>query len=294
MAGRDERNAGALIGTFLALAMGAPSGAAEDSSVLGYLEPYRSIEMSASEEGVIGEIHAAEGQSVEEGEALLSLDNRVLEAQLEIAKVKAASTASVKVAEADLEVAAERYEKLSQLKRSGTAHSSEVARAEADKKKAEGQLSIAKEEKKIAEFRVEEIQAQIERRILRSPIDGVVLEINGEVAESARPASRGDRERPLVKVARIDRLELVVHVPAAHAGELKEGRRMPVRVLRQGSLTGDRDDSAIDTEGIIEFVSPAIDPSSETVRTRLVVDNEDGRLRSGSHALVLFQGAEQG
>lgn len=262
---------------------------ADPNAVLGYLEPYRNIDMDVVEVGVIGEIFVEEGQLVEEGEALLSLNNSVLEAQLEIARIQSESTAAVTVAQADLDVSSERYAKLSRLRSSGTAHSSEVARALAEKKKAEGQLSIANEEKRIAGFRVEEINAQIEKRILRSSIRGVVLEINGDVAETASVNSGNGPAKPLVRVAEIDRLKLVVHVPAFRVDQLEKGREMPVRVLLQNSLSLERENSTIDTTGTIEFVSPATDPSSETIRTRLVIENAQGELRSGSHALVLFE-----
>ncbi|MDF1656496.1 MAG: efflux RND transporter periplasmic adaptor subunit [Verrucomicrobiales bacterium] len=262
---------------------------ADPGTVLGYLEPYRSIDMDVAEVGVIGEIFVEEGNLVEEGDALLSLNNSVLEAQLEIASIQSESTAAVIVAQADLDVADERFAKLSKLQSSGTAHSSEVARALAEKKKAEGQLSIANEEKKIAGFRVEEIKAQIEKRFLRSPIRGIVLEINRDVAETATASGGGNPSKPLVRVARIDQLKLVVHVPSFRAEQLEKGKEMPVRVLQQSSLSLDRENSAIDTVGTIEFVSPAIDPSSETIRTRLVLENANGALLSGSHALVLFE-----
>ena len=267
--------------------------AEKEIKVLGYLEPYRSIDMNASEAGVIGEIHVSEGDSVAEGQELLSLDNSVLEAQLAIAKVQAESEANIIVANADLSVSKERFNKLYQLKRSGTAHSGEVSRAEADMKKAEGQLSIANEEKKIAGFRVQEIDAQIARRVLTSPIDGVVLEINREIAESATSPQEGAQNRPLVKVAQIDRLKLVIHVPSVYSLDLKVGKVIPVRVLKQSSLSLDRGEAAVTTTGTIEFVSPDIDPSSETRRTRLVLNNRDGRLLSGSHALVIFEGSPE-
>ncbi|MEM9016261.1 MAG: efflux RND transporter periplasmic adaptor subunit [Verrucomicrobiota bacterium] len=278
-----------LLSTLLAAGFAILPLQADPGTVLGYLEPSQSIEMTTAETGIIGKIFVKEGQAVRAGTPLLSLDNSVLEAQLEIARVQAESTAAIDVAQADLEVANDRYEKLSRLRSSGTAHASEVTRAEAERKKANGQLSIANEEKRIAQYRVEEIEAQIERRILRSPIDGVVLEVNREVAEISSSGSPQDSRKPLVKVARIDLLKLVVHVPAGLMEYAEEGREVPVRVLQQSSLSLDRENSAIDTTGTIEFVSPAIDPSSETLRTRVVVENPEMKLKSGSHALVVFE-----
>ena len=118
-----------LIFTLLVTLFTTPLAKADPGTVLGYLEPYRNIDMDVAEVGVIGEIFVEEGELVEKGEALLSLKNNVLEAQLETARIQSESTAAVIVAEADLEVADERYSKLSKLRSSGTAHSSEVARA---------------------------------------------------------------------------------------------------------------------------------------------------------------------
>lgn len=263
----------------------------EGVSVLGYLEPYRQIEMDFSETGVIDEIFVSEGQSVGAKEALVSLNTKVLKAQLAIAQIQAESDAAVQVAQADVDVTKTRFDKLAQLKKSGTAYSAEVARAEADFKKAEGQVSIANEEREISKFRVEEIEAQIERRILRSPIDGVILEINREIAESVSQPTSGAQRKPLLKVAQIERLKLVIHVPADHASELMVGKELPIRILQESSLSRNRESSAFDAIGRIEFVSPAIDPSSETLRTRLVIENPDGELLSGSHALVMVEGA---
>ncbi|MEX2579848.1 MAG: efflux RND transporter periplasmic adaptor subunit [Verrucomicrobiales bacterium] len=282
-----------LLGLVLGPFFGPAALAEESASVLGYLEPYREIEMGFAETGAIDTIFVAEGESVSAGDPLVSLDNGVLEAQLEIAKIQAESDAAILVATAEVEVSKTRFDKLTQLKKSGTAHSTEVARADADHKKAQGQLSIANEEKKIAGFRVEEIEAQIERRILRSPIDGVVLEINREIAETAAAPHARNQDEPLVVVAQIEKLKLVVHVPVGHASLLRMGDTMPIRVLRQSSLSLDREGSATDAVGTIEFVSPAIDPSSETLRTRLVIENQDGNLKSGAHALVVVEGLSE-
>ncbi len=271
-----------------AWSMSVPGQSEDPASVLGYLEPYRSISMNAAEAGVIDAIKVREGEMVKEGQHLLNLGIAVLEAQLTIAKIQAESTAAVELAEADLAVARDRNAKLSELKASGTAHASELARAEADLKKAVAQLDIAQEERKIAAFKVDEIQAGIEQRTLRSPINGVVVEINREIAESATAPQEGQQHKPLIKLAQVDQLRLVVHAPATTAAGLVAGQKLKVRVLGENSLSPGREAAGLEAEGTIEFVSPTIDPATETIRIRLVIDNRDGRLKSGSHALVLL------
>lgn len=273
----------------LALASSHLARSEETVSVLGYLEPYRSISMNAAESGVIAEIKVREGDPVKEGQHLLNLEIAVLEAQLAIARVQARSTASVELAEADLSVARDRHSKLTELKASGTAHTTELARAEADLKKAVAQLDIAREESKIAAFRVAEIEAGIEQRTLRSPIDGVVVEINREIAESATAPQEGQQNKPLLKLAQVDRLRLQIHAPAEPAARLAVGQKLGIRILGSDSLARDPASGGTETEGTIEFVSPTIDPATGTVRIRLVIENRDGGLKSGAHAHVLLK-----
>ncbi len=257
-------------------------GAQGSGQVLGYLEPIRSIELEFLDAGRIQTIHVEEGAMVNAGDPLVSLDNRVLEAQLSIAKVQAESDASIEMANAELSVSSERYTKLSRLRSSGTAHTSEVARAKADLTAAKARLQIAEEEKRVAELRQEEIQAQIDRRILTSPISGVVLEINRDVAESASNPRQGDQES-LVRIAQIDQLELTVHVPARKLGLVELGRVLPISISAPDDIS-----EPIAAEGTVTFVSPVIDPSSETVRIKLLLDNSEGNLKSGSHAKISF------
>ena len=259
----------------------------EYQKILGFLEPYRQIDMSFSESGTISEIHVKEGDLVKKDDLIISLDKKVLEAQLRLHKVQAASNASIAMASAELAVASNRYASLSRLKSGGNAHTSEVNRAAAEKKKAESQVQLAKEEQQIALHRVEEIEALIERKLLRSPINGTVLEINREVAETVSPSASGNQE-PLAKIVQLDKLRLIVHLPAYSLGNLKVGDKLSVMVLNQKSLDNNREASAKKLEGEIEFLSPSIDPSSETVRAKIVIDNSKGEIRSGAHAYALL------
>ncbi|MEO0416170.1 MAG: efflux RND transporter periplasmic adaptor subunit [Verrucomicrobiota bacterium] len=262
--------------------------AQEQVRVLGYVEPYESIEMMAAESGIIKGVFVKEGQFVKQGEAVMQLDTTVLEAQKRMASLQANSSAAVTVAQAELSLAQEKYNSLARIKRGGSASSAEVSRAGANVKIQEGRLRMAEEEKAIAGLRVAEIDAQIERRILRSPIEGVVLKVNKDVGESAdAQAKPGDKDAFLVRIAQINRLVLVAHLPAHSVGNLKVGDQVPVLILKQNSLQADRKSEQV--TATIEFLDPTIDPSSETRRAKLVFDNFDLKHQSGSHAYAIVQ-----
>lgn len=281
--------------TFLASTFSSPAQSVSEAmsskevTVLGYTEPYRSIEMTSPEADLIAKIFVEEGQEVKAGDAVLSLDNSVLEANLKTAKIQAGSEAQIAVAQADVTLAQDRFDAYEVLKKRGTATPDEVARATANLSSAENKLTLAKEAKTIAELEVKQIEAQIKRRVLSSPIDGVILEVNRDETESS--IGRTD-DFVLVQVAQMEQLRLVVHIPAGAIGSLQEGDELPVRILFGSSLTKGRESEGIETTGKIEFISPAIDPSSETIKTRLVIDNSKRNLRSGAHALVTIPSAK--
>ena len=61
---------------------------ADEPAILGYTEPYRTITVSASEQGVISEMLVEEGNATKKGQVLARLDTASFQAELEIAKAE--------------------------------------------------------------------------------------------------------------------------------------------------------------------------------------------------------------
>ncbi len=246
----------------------------ESVKVLTYLDPFRSIEISPIETGVISELVAKEGDEVSTGDVLIKLDTEITEARLAIAEMQAKSEGRVQAAQAEYELQSDKANRVNRL--SG-ASSAEKRREWATLKVAEGNLIIAKEEREQYELQVKQIEAELRRRILTSPIDGIVTEITKDVAEAVTPTQIQDGNY-LVRVVEVDRLRCVGHVPAQAARPLKVGDSLDVQI---------EDGSDTLVRGEIEFVSPIINPATKTVRIRLMIDNSAGNLRSGETALIL-------
>lgn len=92
-----------------------------------------------------------------------------------------------------------------------------------------------------------------------------------------------------MKLAKIDNLKLMIHVPVVYALGLKVGKVLPLPVLLQSILSVDRGEAAVITAEAIESGSPDTVFSRETLRTRLVLDNRKGQLPIRSHALAFRQ-----
>lgn len=214
------------------------------ADVPGYTEPYKTIKVSAAESGVIKELPVEEGTVVKQGQIVARLDVAQLEAELDIAKIQT-----------DLQRA--KMERLDELARSQRAAKEEVERGRADLK--------------IRQAEIRKIEAGIETRTMRSPVNGVVTEIKREPSEAVSMNSPH-----VLTVVQIDRLIVNLFLPQARAEKLKTG----------GSATLLLGESTGRTPATVEFISPVTDAASGTVRVKFVLDNTAGKLRSGVTALL--------
>jgi RND family efflux transporter MFP subunit len=209
------------------------------ADVPGYTEPYKTITVSAAEPGVIKELPVEEGVAVKLGQVLARLDVAQLEAELDIAKIQ-------------MDMQRIKVERLEELARSQRAAKEEMERSRADLK--------------IREAEVRKIQAAIETRTMRSPVNGIVTEIKRDPSEAVSMSSPH-----VLTIVQIDRLIVNLFLPPWRAAKLSPG----------GSATLLVDESAQRVAATVEFISPVVDAASGTVRVKFVIDNQAGKLRSG-------------
>lgn len=218
------------------LALAAPLARAD---VPGYTEPYRTITVSAAETGVMKELPVEEGSIVKQGQILARLDVAQLEAELDIAKIQAGMQ-RIKV------------ERIGELARTQRAATEELERSRADLQ--------------IRDAEIRKIEAAIETRTMRSPVNGVVTEIKRDPSEAVSLSNPH-----VLTVVQIDRLIVNLFLPPARAGKFKPGGSAELLLGESGQRV----------PSIVEFISPVVDAASGTVRVKFVVDNATGKLRSG-------------
>ena len=245
--------------------------------VLTTLRPYQSIELSTTERGVIREILAQPGDEVVAGQVLIKLNAETIAARLAQAKIQAKHSGLVVAAEAGYNLSKDRFEIVSQLKKRATANAAELDRELATFKAREGELMAAREQQELFGYQVQQIEAELEQRFLRSPIDGVVTDVAKDVAEAV--GQNLASESPyLIRVVNLDQLSSKAHIPYVHAQNLQLGQVLKIR-LEDGRQT--------EAEAEIEFISPIVEPATGTVEVRLVVQNLERRYVSGLPSRLL-------
>ncbi|MCA9218580.1 MAG: HlyD family efflux transporter periplasmic adaptor subunit, partial [Planctomycetales bacterium] len=116
------------------------------------------------------------------------------------------------------------------------------------------------------------IKAQLERRRIKSPIDGIVTVVSKDIGEFVSPTD------PIVAtVVQLNPLLVVFSVPKNDARTLKKGQRVPVTF------------DSKKVEGFVEFVSPTTDAQSGTTKVKVRVPNPKLTYQSGDACqLVMF------
>jgi RND family efflux transporter MFP subunit len=232
----------------------------------GFTEPYRTINVAAMDSGVITRLDVREGDVVRKGQVLATLDSDFLEASRDVAKAGKDAVGRLHSAEAVLRLKKERLKNLYELRAQGHAYKEEVDRADSEMQIAESELLSAKEDQIAKAREYNRIEVQIERRRVRSPIDGVVTRLQKQIGEYI-PAT----DTSLLTLVQTDRLLVVFPVPRNTATKLRNGETVSL----------DLGDGSKLVQGKIEAVSPVTDPESGTVRVRVTLDNPGSSYPSG-------------
>lgn len=242
------------------------------------------VEIPAKVEGVLATVEAREGRMIEAGgvlariedtEARLAHDRARIE--FEIARKQAKNDLKVRVsrktadfARTELKRAQDAYDKIKasvpeiELERLRLAV--EKADLEIDQAIHEQESAQLTSELKQTEMRL--TQQAVDRRAIRSPIAGMVVQVNSHSGEWV-PAGK-----TVVRVLRVDRLRVEGFVHASLlVGELV-GRKVVLAVDLPGA-------AGTDFEGTVVFVSPEADPVNKTVRVWAEVENKKLMLRPG-------------
>lgn len=242
---------------WLALVLGLMCGAgrlstlaASDLNVVdGITEPFLDVTLSASVAGIVTTQRFKEGDFVKEGDVILELDKKLEE--LETARRRLVMDNR----KAD-------FEATELLFKNTKAVSGE------------------EREKKHVEFKIATVEhdmsaEQLRRRMVISPLAGIITEVMLDVGEACQPY------QPLVRVVDVRRVYFVANIEAKEAAALKQGQSVKLQI-ESGA-------GALPVTGAISFLSPVADPASGLLKVKVLFENADGKIRPGLAGKLLLK-----
>lgn len=210
----------------------------------GQLDAEHSVVIQPEIEGIVESIDFEQGQHVEAGDILFHLRSREQEALL-------------REAEANRNLARERWERSEQLL------SREASSLE--------QRDVAKAEYEIAEARVEIARLALDRTRIRAPFKGVVGERRVDIG------SRVEQETELVRLDAVERLQVTFGISDEGLPHARPGLKVKAWVR---PYPGEK------FSGEVFYVAPTLDPRNRRIFVKAWIDNSDHRLAPGLFANV--------
>ncbi|QWP78349.1 efflux RND transporter periplasmic adaptor subunit [Lysobacter sp. K5869] len=268
------RSAGAKVRTATVTAIGAGNGGA-GASVLdatGYIVARRIATVSAKITGKVREVMIEEGQRVEEGQIMATLDPIDANAQRELSAAQlAAAQSDVARVQAQLKEAEANASRLSSLTQQQLVSRSQFDQAVAQRDSLRAQLLTAQRNVKVSGDGLRISDIGVDNTIVRAPFSGVVTAKAAQPGEIVSPLSAGGgfTRTGIGTIVDMDSLEIEVDVGESFIGRVKP--KMPVEATLNAYP-----DWKIPAEVIA--IIPTADRGKATVKVRIAIKSRDPRI----------------
>lgn len=219
------------------------------------------------------------GDHVKAGELLATIETPELDDQLAAAQAKVTEQKS----EVDLAQSAVNFARLSYDRWQSAVPEGVVSTQDRDQKQAElntsnAKLEAARAQLKLADTDVQRLQTLIGFKQVTAPFDGVITRRAVDIGDLVTAGSTTSTT-PLFSIASFDQVRVFVDVPQAAVSQIKVGMDVSVAVA---DLAGK------EFKGKISRTAEAIDLSSRTLRTEVLVPNPDLTLKPGMYVEATF------
>jgi len=229
------------------------------STATGSAEPWRRVSPGTKLLGRVNEVLVREGDRVEEGQLLATLESRDLEAAV------AQAQASVSMAEANLENAEAQHRRMIDLHEQKSVTDKNLEDATAGFRVARASLELARANLAAAEVMISYAE-------VHTPVSGWVISKLIEAGDMSAPGA------PMFAIEDLSRIKVTVTVPEAEVTSLEVGSAAGVFI----DVLGDK------LEAKIDRIMPAGDRATRTFAVQLLLDNPSGVIKSGMFARVDF------
>lgn len=236
------------------------------------IEPKSSIVVAAPAIGVVGVVSVQRGDFVVKGQVLAELESSVEWRAVELARARAENVAELDGSEARLSFERRRLERTRKLHNEGVLSSEKLDEIESAVLIAETNSTQAKENAQLAQLDLSRSRTALSVRTIRSPVDGVIVEVILHEGEYADPPQ-------ILEVAQIDPLNVEVYVPAGLLGKISVGDKGSVVVEEPVTRT---------YEATVVVVDRVVDAASGTFGVRLELQNPERDVLAGLSCRVQF------
>ncbi|MCD9007879.1 efflux RND transporter periplasmic adaptor subunit [Luteimonas sp. XNQY3] len=261
-------------------AAGAAGGSVLDAS--GYVVARRMATVSAKITGRVREVRIEEGQRVEAGEILATLDPIDADARRDLSAAQLdAARSQVAGVQAQLTEASANAERLQALVGQQLVSKAQYEQAVAQRDALRAQLATSRRNATVASEQLRISAIGVDDTFVRAPFAGVVIAKAAQPGEIVSPLSAGGgfTRTGIGTLVDMESLEVEVDVGESYIGRVTPG--MPVET----TLNAYQDWKI---PGSVIAIVPTADRGKATVKVRIALDAKDGRIVPDMGATVSF------
>lgn len=240
------------------------------------IEARQNIEIRSPVEAVIESVKVKRGDFVSKGQVLVTLESGPERAAVALAQSRARMQGEIKSAEARLGIAQKKAGRAEELFKQNFISANSRDEAQAEMQLATEELGRARENQRLAELEAARAAEVLAMRTIRSPFEGVVVEV------LLRPGEFGaiTFKDPIMKLAEIHPLNVEVVLPVSMYGRVRAGQRATVQP--ESPIGGSYPTT-------VKVVDRIVDAASGTFGIRLELPNPKHLIPAGVRCRVQFQ-----
>lgn len=217
----------------------------------------RASDMGFETAGIIGQVHVDEGDSIDEGEPLISLNDTSLRAEMSGAKARLASAkASLKARRAELELKKLTLQRNQKLSKEGHVSGQQLDELSQQFRVSEAMLFVAKTQVTQAEADIETVQVMLNKSVLRAPYDAIVQH---RIIDEGSIVSPG---QTVIRLLERDYIEARVGIPESMAHLLSRSTTYKFTAHNQSIA------------GHLKATLPRVDETTGTVTAVFTLDTD--------------------
>jgi len=239
----------------------------------GRLEAFNEVEIRARVKGFLKSIDFTDGQHVNQGDLLFTIEPDEYQAAVKSAEAK------LYQAQASLKLANTRYQKNQNAYKTKAVSELDLLSAEAEMQSAEAAVLEA-------QAALDNAQRNLSYTEIKAPMNGRIgrrsLSVGNVVGDSgSTELTTLVAEAPIDVFFTVDERALLPFLSIGVSGSAPGEKMPPVKLeLADGTMHTE--------EGIINYIDPKIDPATGTLRARAVFANTEVKLIPGLYAKILI------
>jgi len=239
-----------------ALAAAAAAGAAAAPEFDCLIEPAQVVELRSPVVGLLQQVHAKRGDSIRQGQVLATIESSVEQSAADAARFRAGAEGALQQARQKVAATRAKARRMAELFDEEFVSAQARDDAAADARMAEAELKTAEENAELARLEHRQAVEQVNRRVLKSPFNGVVMD---QYLYPGALVDAGEGKKPILKIAQTQPLVVQAILPFRHFAEVKVGgavvvipekpfaREIPARIATVDRVV----DSAAGTFGVL-------------------------------------------